>query len=73
MRYHLRFIGLMVLKTLQKCIGLTLIGMSSQSKKNAHLLRQLGVFSIRPNELGRAQMHIYISHYGNGVPAMFTS
>ena len=34
-------------------MSLTLIGMSYESKKNAHLWRHLGAFFIRLNELSR--------------------
>ena len=46
---------------------LTLIGMSYESKKNAHLLRHLGASFIRPNELGRVKLTLLMSMFTSKI------
>ena len=45
--------------------GLTLIGMSYESKKNAHLLRHLEASFVRLNELGRVSQFSHPKIIGN--------
>ena len=43
-------------------MGLTLIGMSYESKKNAHLQQHLGASFIRLNELSRVSNYPALPH-----------